>query len=148
MACYHGGQTMHSLWIDLHDFCVIWMTAVIWLVQVLVYPNFRLIPDSQFKEFHKRHCDRISFLVAPMFAEPLIVAMVIQKGNGNFEWIFHGISIGLILTATAVFSAPTHSLLAKGPNEKAIDYLVRSNRIRTLLWSLQLILILTRKFQD
>ncbi len=138
---------MHSLWIDLHDFCVIWMTAVIWLVQVLVYPNFRLVADSDFKAFHKRHCDRISFLVGPMIAEPFFVAMVVLEGERNFEWIFHAISIGLILAATAILSAPTHSLLANGKNEYSINRLIRSNWIRTILWSIQLILILARRVQ-
>jgi len=137
---------MHSPWFDLHDFCVIWMTAVIWLVQVLIYPAFRFVADSDFKAFHKRHCDRISFLVAPMFAEPIGVAFVILEGTRNLEWIFHAASIALILAVTAVFSAPTHSILANGKQKHSIDRLIRFNWIRTVLWSMELTLVITRRF--
>jgi len=136
---------MHSLWIDLHDFCVIWMTAVIWLVQVLIYPNFRFIPEADFKAFHKRHCDRISLPVGPMIVQLFMVAMVLMEGPRTPEWIFHGIAIALIYAVTAVFSAPAHARLGKGKDPSAIDRLILSNWVRTLLWTAELILILARR---
>ncbi len=137
---------MHSLWIDLHDLCVIWMTAVIWLVQVLIYPNFRFIPDAEFKAFHKRHCDRISLPVGPMIVQLFMVAMVLKEGSRTPEWIFHGIAIALIYAVTAVFSAPAHAKLGRGKNLQAIDRLILSNWVRTLLWTMELGLILMRRF--
>ena len=137
---------MHSLWIDLHDFCVIWMTAVIWLVQVLIYPNFRLIPDSEFQEFHKRHCDRISFLVAPMMAQIFLVAGVILEGGRTAEWVFHAVSIVSIFAFTALFSVPAHNRLGGGKDDPAIGRLIFWNWARTLLWSAELGWILIRRF--
>ena len=138
---------MHSLWIDLHDFCVIWMTVLIWLVQVLIYPNFRLISESDFQEFHKRHCDRIAFLVAPMMAQIFLVAGVILKGARTPEWIFHAASIGLVFAFTALFSVPAHNRLGRGKDLPSIDRLIRTNWARTLLWSAQLGWILFRRIQ-
>ena len=137
---------MHSLWIDLHDFCVIWMTAVIWLVQVLIYPNFRFIPEADFKRFHKQHCDRIALPVGPMIAQVFFVAMVILEGARSLEWIFHAIAIGLIYLVTAIFSAPAHARLGIQKDARAIDRLIHSNWARTLLWSAEFVLILVRRF--
>jgi hypothetical protein len=137
---------MHSIWIDLHDFCVVWMTALIWLVQVLIYPNFRLIADSDFTVFHKRHCDRIAVLVAPMLIQPFANFMVLLHGSRNFEWVLHSVSIALIFGATAFFSVPEHNRLGKEKSGDAITRLVNRNWIRTLLWSFELILILVRRF--
>jgi hypothetical protein len=135
---------MHSLWIDLHDFCVIWMTAVIWLVQVLVYPNFRLVADSDFKAFHKRHCDRISFLVAPMIAQGSLSAMILYQESRTPEWIFHFSAIVLIFIITASQSAPAHAKLSLGKNHDTIERLIAWNWVRTLLWTAELIAVLVR----
>jgi hypothetical protein len=123
------------------------MTAVIWLVQVLIYPNFRFIPDSDFKDFHKRHCDRISLLVSPMIAQVFMVAMVLMEGARTPEWIFHATAIVLIHVATAVFSAPAHTKLGLGKDPRVIDRLILTNWIRTLLWSAELVWILARRMQ-
>jgi hypothetical protein len=139
---------MHFNWMALHDFCVIWMTAVIWLVQVLVYPSFKLIPESEFKEFHKRHCDRISFLVTPMFAQAFFASLILWQGTRTLEWAFHFGAIILIFAITAVHSAPAHSKLAHGKDLPTINHLIRWNWARTLIWSAELIVLLARKINS
>ncbi len=137
---------MHSIWIDLHDFCVVWMTAVIWLVQVLIYPNFRLIADSDFGAFHKRHCDRIAILVGPMMIQPFANLMILFAGLRSLEWILHFVSITFIFVATAFFSVPEHNRLGEKKDPEAITRLIRRNWVRTLLWSFEFALILVRRF--
>ena len=136
---------MHFNWMALHDFCVVWMTSVIWLVQVLVYPSFKLIPESEFKEFHKRHCDRISFLVAPMFAQGFFAAMALFEGTRTPEWIFHVFAIVLIFIITAVQSAPAHGKLSGAKDLVTIERLIAWNWARTLVWSAEFAIILMRR---
>ncbi len=143
-----------TTWINLHDFCVVWMTAVIWLVQVLIYPNFRLISETDFKKFHKQHCDRIALIVAPMMIQPFALVMIYYTGkltgdftNGfNTEWKFHTAAISLIYATTAVFSARQHTILSRGKDKLTINRLILWNWPRTLLWSAELALILSKRW--
>lgn len=136
---------MESLWIDLHDGCVIWMSSLIWLVQVLIYPNFRFIPEAEFPRFHKQHCDRIAIFVAPMMVQPFAAAMVLLSGTRPQEWMLHASSIFLIYLITALFSAPEHNRLRAQKNPRSIERLIATNWGRTLLWTGQLGLILVRR---
>ena len=138
---------MHLNWIALHDFSVIWMTAVIWLVQVLIYPNFKFIPESEFEGFHKRHCDRISYLVAPMFGQGFFSGLILWQGPRTVEWVFHFVAITSIFIITAVRSAPAHSKLAHRKDLPTVDHLIRWNWTRTLIWSAELILVLKRQIE-
>lgn len=135
-----------DVWIDLHDACVIWMTAVIWLVQVLIYPNFRFIEAADFKRFHKRHCDRITIWVSPMFFQVFSLSMIFMKTPYGREWWFHLGAIALIYTTTAFFSVRFHNQLSNGKDGKVIDQLVFWNWPRTLLWSAELFFIILRRF--
>ncbi|MBU6153268.1 MAG: hypothetical protein KGP28_03095 [Bdellovibrionales bacterium] len=139
---------MHLNWINIHDFCVTWMAALIWLVQVLIYPNFKFIPESEFEGFHKRHCDRISFLVAPMFGQAFLAGLILWQGPGTLEWVFHFAAITSIFVITAVHSAPAHSRLAQGKDLATIEHLIRWNWARTLLWSAELALMLGGRFES
>jgi hypothetical protein len=139
---------MNSLWIDLHDFSVIWMTAVIWLVQILIYPTFRTIPDSEFVLFHKRHCDRISIFVAPMLIQPFATLMILIHQPNQTEWMIHSACVVLIYAATAFLSVPEHHRLGKEKSIQSIERLVKGNWVRTLLWTTQLTLILIRRMAN
>lgn len=134
-----------NIWFDLHDACVIWMTAVIWLVQVLIYPNFRFVGGTDFRVFHKRHCDRISIWVSPMFFQVFALSMIFLEGERGGEWWFHAGAIALIYATTALFSVRFHGQLSSGKDERAIDRLVFWNWPRTLLWSAELCLIFWRR---
>ena len=122
------------------------MTAVIWLVQILIYPGFKFIEGHEFVAFHKRHCDRISFLVTPMLLQPFATLMILLNYPSRPEWILHTGCITLIYAATAIFSVPEHHRLGKEKDDAAIHRLVKRNWIRTFLWSVQFGLILSRRF--
>ena len=139
---------MSSLWIELHDFSVLWMTAVIWLVQILIYPAFKQVSEAEFVAFHKKHCDRISPIVGPMILQPFALLLVLMSSPITPEWIIHSGCIALIYAATAFLSVPDHHLLGKGKNADAIDHLIKGNWVRTVLWTVQLTLILYRRLRN
>jgi uncharacterized membrane protein len=138
-------------WITLYDFCIVWMTSLIWLVQILIYPNFRFVTDTDFKVFHKQHCDRIALLVAPMMIQSFALAMINFTGHDlggfNTEWKLHTAAIALTFTSTAIFSARQHTTLSRGKDATVIDRLIFWNWPRTLLWTAELALVLARKFE-
>lgn len=136
---------MNPHWMEIHDLCVVWMTAVIWLVQLLLYPNFRDIPEGSFRAYHKRHCDRIALLVAPLFLQALAAGMVLAEGNRSIEWIFQAAAITGNIILTGVVFAPLHRRLENGKSARLIRRLIARNWVRTLLWSGQCVVILLRR---
>jgi hypothetical protein len=133
-----------STWIALHDLCVIWMTAVIWMVQIFLYPDFQEVPENGFVAHHRRHCQRIAVLVAPLFIQAIAAGAVLSNGAPSFEWVFQGLSISLILLSTATLFAPLHRRLEAGKDPVLIRRLIRWNWGRTLLWTFQLGVIIAR----
>jgi hypothetical protein len=121
----------------LHNGCVIWMTSLIWVVQLIIYPSFRNIEESGFKNFHQRYSAIIAFLVAPMLAQFVLAwALVISQSN-NQELLIQAGLISAIFVVTYWFSVPEHRILGKTKDLDAINRLIRTNWMRTLLWTVQ-----------
>lgn len=117
----------------------LFMTGVIWIVQVVHYPLFAKVGPELFRSYHADHNMLISYIVLP--------AMLIEAGTAVL-FIFNRPSmitpteawVGLVLVgiawgATALFSVPQHSILASGFNMQAHQMLVGTNWIRTAAWS-------------
>ncbi len=138
---------IHGLphWMQIHDLCAVWMTAMIWVVQVLLYPNFRDVPESAFRAYHQRHCRRIALLVAPMFLQALGAGALIARGIHSSEWIFHASVITANMVLTGTLFAPLHQRLEQGKNADLIARMIRWNWIRTGLWSSQCLYILAKR---
>ena len=136
---------MTALWIDLHDACVIWMTAIIWLVQVRIYPHFRSVSEPEFTMFHARHCRRITFLVWPMLAELIFCGVILFQVGPEAPWLIQLAGILVIILSTAIWSVPEHNLLGTGKNSLSIERLIRTNWVRTLAWTVLLFEVTLRR---
>jgi hypothetical protein len=124
-------------------FSCFFMTGLIWLIQLVHYPSFRKIDHEKFIEFQKFHSNTITFIVGPM--------MLIEVGTGLYIFlrqeltplnIFNFMALFLIWLATAFLSVPTHNKLSQGYNIKTINFLIKTNWLRTLLWTFRSLLIL------
>ena len=113
------------------------MTGVIWMVQLVQYPGFARVGASEFAQFHRHHCQAIAWVVGPlMTAEILTSALLAYAGEPAWFWrsMFGGLV--LIWVSTALWQGRLHGKLATmGPQAELIRWLVRSNWLRTLLWS-------------
>ena len=107
--------------------------SLIWLVQLLIYPSFKLV-NQNFSECMLHHQNRISWVVIPLMLAELVVTLL-QK---NFLLI--GLVAGVWIS-TAFIQVPIHKMLAQNSKEK-IDWLIKSNWIRTVLWTLKLFVVL------
>lgn len=136
---------MLSRIIDLHDACVIWMCGIIWVVQLLLYPNFRSVPEVDFTLQHAAHSFRISLLVWPMFVELLICVWIMTTPVRSLGWLIQLAGILLIFGTTAFLSIPEHNLLGNGKNPEAIERLIRTNWVRTITWTVLLAGVLSRR---
>lgn len=118
------------------------LVGLIWVVQILVYPQFQKVAAAQFKEYHFAHCFRIGLIIAPLLSvEILSSAWLLYAGQRPLLFV---VSVGLIPVVwlcTAVFQAPIHLRLMRGFDASLIRRLILTNWIRTLAWTARGILV-------
>lgn len=117
------------------------MTGVIWVIQLVHYPSFHYVTEDKFQTFHQFHNRNISLIVVPVMIIELVTSGALWWHHGSQS--LHGNGFFLVILiwfSTAVFSVPAHSRLSSGKTKNRIDYLVRTNWIRTILWSVKSIL--------
>lgn len=112
------------------------MTGVLWMVQVLVYPNFKLIPGSLFPEFHAFHSRRITLVVAPAMGLELCTGLGLLWFDQSLIAIANLGSILALWVLTGLVSVPLHNQLETDPS-KSKDSLIRTNWARTVIWTLR-----------
>lgn len=110
------------------------MTGTIWLVQVLVYPNFKLVGKTEFQKCHQFHTNRITWIVGPLMSIELTTAiwMALKTQSAPFYW--NVISILLIWILTATVNVPAHNRLLFEMDQSK-NKLIFGNWPRTLIWS-------------
>lgn len=123
------------------------MAALIWFVQVVHYPLFRLVGEPEFTRFEREHTTRIAPIVLPLMGLEAVSGFALlvmpPPGIGVHElWIGAALIAGIWLS-TATLQAPAHRRLVQGYDERALQRLVSTNWLQTALWSFRLILTLT-----
>lgn len=116
------------------------MLGVIWLVQIVQYPSFALLSEDQFKNYHKQHSDRISWIVAPVMLLELITAYWLFYEIGGINTYYFVITV-LIFAATAFVSVPLHNKLSLSKDDRVLSLLIKTNWIRTLLWTTKTLIL-------
>ncbi len=120
------------------------MVGVIWLVQVVHYPSFNFIDKKFYSDFQNFHIKKISFVVVPVMSLELVSGLVLiflDHRQSTPSLISFGILI-LIWIITGLFFAKAHQDLTAGYNREIVERIIKLNWIRTLLWSIRLILLL------
>ena len=128
------------------------MVGVIWIVQLVHYPTFLFIDEQKSNDFQKFHMSRISYIVMP--------AMTTELFSGIYIYIYSNMAIdsNLFLLAltiliinwiiTALVFVKMHNKLLINYKIEIISLLVKWNWLRTLLWSVRLILLLRMAYLD
>jgi len=117
------------------------MTGMIWQVQLLTYPQFRKISAKSFHGLHAFHSERMGWLVMiPMILE-LALATLYLFAFQNIISLLAFVAVSMIWASTAFLQVPLHWKLGQGHDPVAIDRLVRTNWIRTALWSIRTALL-------
>lgn len=118
-------------------FCLI---TLIGLIQLLHYPSFCFIAEKDFSEAMVFHQRRISLIVIPLMVSELLLSLL----SLTIEvCLFNGLKlslIALIWLTTFLVQVPLHNKLLAGKDLHLISKLVKTNWIRTGLWSLKGIL--------
>ena len=124
----------------------IFMTGLIWFVQIVHYPLFNKVGSATFNNYHKSHViftGRV--VVVPMVLE-LVVALLWFFDCLDTQYLYPSIINIIILFgvwgSTFFFQVPAHNRLAVQFNQNDYHRLVKTNWVRTLLWSLKSLLLL------
>ena len=119
------------------------MTGVIWVIQIVHYPSFHFIEKELYTAFQKFHMNKISIIVIPIMLAELITGMMLflDKSSKSPFLILSFVILILIWLITGVFFSKAHNELMTGYQELVVNQLVVMNWIRTLLWTLRLLLL-------
>lgn len=118
-----------------HAVAVVFLSGLIWTIQLVHYPGFRDIEKRQWPGYHKRHARRMAWLVLP--------AMIVELGTASWlawtdlNWLhmaFFGLSLFTWLLTALVF-VPLHQRIAFRPTERNLGRLTGLNWLRTLAWT-------------
>ncbi|NBV87014.1 MAG: hypothetical protein EBS01_12310 [Verrucomicrobia bacterium] len=127
-----------SLFLNGHFAVSLALAAVLWTVQLVIYPAFRVIDARHFESWHYGYTGAITWIVAPL--------ILLQAGGVAFRpflwetpnglWFLEASSTLLAWAVTGFVSIPIHKQLQKARTDAAVSALVRSNWWRTAAWSI------------
>jgi len=115
------------------------LLGIILLSQFVNYPLFKRI-NNDFEFYHADYTNRMSYVAAPIMTLELLTVILIFFNNPANKLI----SIILITTiliwiSTFFIQVPIHNKIGYKKDIHKINRLIKSNLIRTSLWSIKLI---------
>lgn len=124
----------------------LFMTGLIWFVQVVHYAMFADVGLDSFTAYHRKHMIRTTWVVAPVMllegASGVLWPLFAADGLKPLAWS----ALALLVIAwlsTFVAQVPRHERLRKsGLDRHCCDRLVKTNWIRTAAWTARAILLL------
>ncbi len=138
---------MHLLF-PLHLFSTFALFGLIWFVQIVHYPLHRLVAPAEFPRYEAEHADRTGYVAAPLMILELgtALALLLPRWRPAFipardAWLGAAL-VALLWLTTFAIQVPLHNRLHRAHNPAAIARLIRTNWIRTLLWSARSVLLL------
>lgn len=118
-----------------------YMTGVIWIIQMVHYPMMGKV-GTTFEECQSFHQTRMGFLVGPpMLVELGSAAMLCWTSPADPVWLT---GLGLLVCiwiSTFLVQVPLHNRLACGFDPRLHESLVRTNWLRTALWTSRALLV-------
>lgn len=120
-------------------FCSFALFGLIWIVQLVHYPFFLRADQNNFGEHIAFHKFRITLIVAPLMIIELVTSGILAFQSDLYaRWhIFGFVVVIFIWLITFFVQISLHGKLADGYNENLIRKLIRSNWIRTFLWTIK-----------
>lgn len=120
------------------------LTGLIWFVQVVHYPSFLKVNSENFQLFHSFHVFRTGLVVIPFMLAELISSIILSLGNFPLGYI-HQVGLGLVILiwlSTFAIQAQAHRKINSDANTIELSKLVKTNWLRTILWSLKALITL------
>lgn len=121
------------------------MCGLIWFVQIVHYPLFGRVRGAEGRDYSAEHQRRTSLVVIPpMLVEGLTAGILAFKPPSGIPSLaaWAGFAVVLCLWwSTGAVQMPLHIRLGRdGHAPETVAALVRSNWVRTILWSARAVL--------
>lgn len=121
------------------------LLILIWMVQLVIYPSFLYYSNDDLLAWHRLYTQRISYVVLPLMAGQLGLAVFQLYGFISWYSILSLLIIGILWGITFLQFVPLHNAIAqKEFDKKILLALVKNNWLRTFLWTVLFILSLFR----
>ena len=121
------------------------MVGLIWTMQAVHYPLFRLVGPAGFPVYEGEHVVRMGrLLAAPALTEAVTGVLLLWLRPSDVTSSQAGLGLlllALIWLVTAVVQVPLHGFLRSRYDPTAVGWLVRTNWLRTALWSVRGVLV-------
>ncbi len=131
-----------TLLLLIHAMSTLFMTGLIWFVQLVHYPLMNRVDRGRFADFEKAHQQRTGFIVAPMMLIELITALLLLWLQPDAFTTIGMVLLAVIWLSTALLQVPAHRRLEQGFDAAAHERLVQTNWLRTVAWSLRSLIAL------
>lgn len=115
------------------------MTGLVWFVQVVHYPLFAYV-EGDFVRYEQLHTVRTGWVVAPVMLAELGSSILLVLNPRLVTRTEASIGLALVIAlwvSTWALQVPQHTTLSQGYDAAAQRFLVSSNWLRTLLWSVR-----------
>jgi hypothetical protein len=130
----------------LHAGATLFMTGLVWFVQVVHYPLFDGVGRDAFVAYEVEHSRRTTRVVGPAMlveAASALVLLGVRPTAIPASWAWIGIVLlGIVWISTVFVQVPQHRSLARGFDDGVHRALVAGNWIRTIAWSARSVLAL------
>jgi len=119
------------------------LVVLIWLVQLIIYPNFQYLSNSQRIQWHQYYTPRITVIVAPLMILQLMMATYLLFIDLTLLNTIATLLIVLNWLITFIFFVPLHVRIGrKDIHKKSLISLVHINWYRTVIWSCVFLIVL------
>jgi hypothetical protein len=104
-----------------------------WTIRALVYPQFALVPPAAFPGYERRHQQRVSRVVGPLFAGQAVTTGWLLVTRTTSAPVLAGAAcLAVVLGATGLLAVPLHRRLDAGWDAVVHRRLLRVDTVRAL----------------
>lgn len=122
----------------LHLVAVAVLAGVGWVVQLVVYPAFRLVGPQEWARYHEAHRRAITRVVAvPWLAQGVSAGalLVAPPAEGRSAAVALAVLALVTVVTTVALAVPAHDRLSARRDGGGLVPLLRANLVRTLAWT-------------
>lgn len=124
-------------------FSTIFITGLVWFVQIIHNPLMRHVGEKEFRQYEQRHTRLAGFLIAPVMLIELVATTVILINDPDTAIVIASGLLAVIWLSTFLIQRPLHQKLSLSFNQAHLGKLIRTNWIRTIAWTLKSAVMLT-----
>lgn len=123
-----------------HIITSLFMAGICWFVQIVHYPLFREIELKDFPKYERKNFVT-AFVTVPTMVIEMATGLYLLYHNINLMHFLNIGLLGIIALSTVIFQVPIHLKLSKKASPKLINKLVLTNWIRTISWTIRVVIL-------